>query len=841
MNSRTVAWLVLGIALSLGGADARPPHGGASVSGPPPANTQFVSGDCSSSISISGGGLILTGSGSSRIICRANAPKYSGKWYFTFTPSGTVTAPQIGLASGPTVSGTIPSSGSGRYVGQDLYGASYSTASGSGSILYNAATQVSGMSAMAVGVTAAIAINLDTSPNQIWATPDITGTSGFGGGPLWNGVNTSSPEVPGSGAPLASNTGVKFFLPGELYYPTFSSGSSDAGTFSFASNTTLDAKIGAGQTFVYQDWNASGGGAPTPGPLAPQTYVVANAPPWSTALSVSTGARVLAGPGHTPGGGYTNGSPLYLWALSGAGGTTSGGQPAGFSSCAAPANYGGGFNGTPPSQWSGATTVSDNGLTWVCLSSVDYVTMSDMMVDDLPWTPSTPYYQLSFAVNGNNIYTNGNEFGTLDCVSASSGGPTGTGTNISDGTCSWTYGGTRTYTSGVRPWTHQKNTASGGIEITYSYYPTIIAAYGGSSRQVYQAGQNGEADPIQFFSHQDFLADNEPYCRHAPFIARVADAVGCNGSSNSLNFPTGDWGWNLKPLSGDSITDNLTGHTGPLRLDATKGVTFYSNSTYSGCAGSPLGFSDSYGNATGIQIHSVNGLAIDAHSGQVCPGYQHTNGINMTDAIIQSDSGPGVATIDAGWVFTNVAIIWGGSASGGYAVASAYQTYYQNVTMIAASGITNSTAVIQQSQLGLPTFETFNNVNVFGFANPYALTHTLSNVAIGANNASSVSSGFTGSTYTIAGPLSISVDSYQVPGPGTTCSGGAGTCLGLTTSNQFIDPAIGGSLDLRVKSISADIYGGGATSTFNGITNGLDIFGTTRGPRYDIGAEQFVP
>lgn len=54
---------------------------------------------------------------------------------------------------------------------------------------------------------------------------------------------------------------------------------------------------------------------------------------------------------------------------------------------------------------------------------------------DTPWVPSTAYLSGAQRNNGGNIYTET----VASCTSAASGGPTGTGTGITDGTCSWNY------------------------------------------------------------------------------------------------------------------------------------------------------------------------------------------------------------------------------------------------------------------------------------------------------------------------------------------------------------------------------------------------------------------
>ena len=63
-------------------------------------------------------------------------------------------------------------------------------------------------------------------------------------------------------------------------------------------------------------------------------------------------------------------------------------------------------------------------------------------VGPLAWAASTPYTVGVVRLNGSSVYVQN----ASTCVSASSGGPTGTGGGITDGSCSWTYLGA--YVSG---------------------------------------------------------------------------------------------------------------------------------------------------------------------------------------------------------------------------------------------------------------------------------------------------------------------------------------------------------------------------------------------------------
>jgi hypothetical protein len=812
------------------------------ITSPSVGPTLFLSGDCNAGVTISGGGVTLTGTGvSSRQNCRANNGKFSGKFYYTFTPGAAIGGPAFGWASGPTVVGTINTlTNTTDYPGSTAFSTGLSSFGGSGGIYYNNSNHAASTGTVVNGVTAAAFVDLDSDPQQVWFTPNITGTSGYLGGPLFNGSNTSSPKLPGSGFNVSDFTGVAVGLPGLIWYPIFESFNLDKATFNFTTNSTLEGIIGSS----YVAWDDSGGAAPTPGPLAPMVRNVANAPPWTAGTSQAAATRVVAGPGHTPGGGYTSGQPLYLWAVTGSGGTTGGSQPAGFASCAVPAATGGGLDGSTPGGWSGATTVSDNGITWTCLKQIDYVVLSDLMIDDYPWQANAPYYNSAIVVNGGKSYImTASPSSPFTCTSASSGGPTGTGSGITDGTCTWNYYGTLTYTSGATPWTHEY-WSNGQSETGQFYNVNINLWYGGQARQLYQGGQNSELDPIPWDHHMDLQGDINPWCRNSwgTAISNVAQ-TSCNGGSNGLFIST------ITAAPGDSFVDNVTGSAGPLRVDSTKGVTLFSNTANTGSGstaytGSCIGVGDNYAILSRVQCHSTQWISIAGITGGL-PSAMHANGLVFSQDIIQSDAGPGTINCDGGCSVVDTTIIYGGNTAQSYGFTGKFESILVNATLIAAPGTTNSTCI---SAFGQFTPQHIQNTGCFGFARAWALgTGSTPSFTSTSNNATDLASGGGVATYTISG-TSQSVTSAAMPGLGTTCGppGNSSTCGGLTTANQFVNPSIGGSLDLRVKNTSADIYGAAAAASAgypSGYTNIKDIFNTTRpqSGRYDIGAQEFLP
>ena len=87
--------------------------------------------------------------------------------------------------------------------------------------------------------------------------------------------------------------------------------------FNFGSNATMDALLGGGG---FQPWNTVGGQTAN----RPSVKVnIANAPLYQQNHDYVAGDRVIDGPGLS-GGVLTSGSPIYLWAVQGSGGHSSG-------------------------------------------------------------------------------------------------------------------------------------------------------------------------------------------------------------------------------------------------------------------------------------------------------------------------------------------------------------------------------------------------------------------------------------------------------------------------------------------------------------------------------------
>jgi hypothetical protein len=295
-------------------------------------------------------------------------------------------------------------------------------------------------------------------------------------------------------------------------------------TFNFDASATLDAIIGSGGPGpIYRPWNTSGGAPSVPGPLNPMIQNVANAPAWqqNTAYtSFPNDDRVLAGSAYNPGTGlFTNGQPLYLWAVASGGGGTSGNNSTyaghfGTAPCPVPANAGGtvapgGYNDSSGiAAWNAATHVTDGGVTWVCLTSVDYNTFTGALEDDpVSWAPSTGYYVNQFIVTaaGNAYMQIAHPATYPNAVACTSGltAPSGTvfGGGSSDGSRSWVYEGTVGYTSRMNVLGHQINSYwanSGAIANVpqHNWLTYTRLWWGGDAKQIYQ--DKSAARPSRF-------------------------------------------------------------------------------------------------------------------------------------------------------------------------------------------------------------------------------------------------------------------------------------------------------------------------------------------------------
>lgn len=860
---RSLLFGLLSLGLAASAAHAVLIRGGGTTFVAPVVTT--FSTDCAANLTVSNGGLTVTSTATGTVkACRANVAKYSGQWYYEVAFGGVFSDLSFGLADNGTAQ---PINGGFTLTPGNILGQSNNDSAGFGcngtKVNWQGQTTANAAAACATGHVAGVYFDADHDPPQMWVTPDVNsllcnGSGGSGStAPKFNGACTEDPSIPGTGGPL-SGTVKGIWLPGSAYFPAMTvNANAGSATFNFGASAFAIASLSPG----YASWNTTGGAAPVPGPLSPQQINVANAPEWQTSHAYVLGDRIVAGPAWAAGspGSYTNGANLYLWGVKTAG--TSSGSGNGPQACGSPAGVGGGLDGSIPAGWTGATTASDGGVTWVCLSKIDYVTMTGAFKDTpLVWTTSTTYTLGDYVNTGNHVYALRSVPSGQTCTTGASV-PTGTtlGLTSSDGTCTWTFVGNLTYTSRANIWPHQTAPIS-NFEINFNWNVFVTVWYGGHQREIYRPGANNEIVPLLMDYHSDAQNDQELICQrsqigtHRPSNYPGSTGTSCNGVGNM-------WVWTVQTPTGDSWAENVVANTTPLRIDQTKGVTFSNNSSptffalYYATAGEALALSDQAGTFKGFQFQSTQGMCISGHAlGN--PGGQHVNGIILTRMLFDCGgaTAPAGIALDSSMDMNNSILIFRSTRTGSTAIHNAYPGTHWNNTIVCGGG-TDQT-VLQDENFGIGFFSgtlfppPWNNNVMIGCPLGFAFRGTPWTSFNAANNATTAAGGASG---TITSALGGTLNVTDFPGVGSTCvpPGNSSTCLGLTATDLVVNPTIGASIDLRVKnSTTAPVYGSGANFSFPTLGSymgtfvpGPDIYNTARpiAGRFDSGADMFVP
>jgi hypothetical protein len=574
--------------------------------------------------------------------------------------------------------------------------------------------------------------------------------------------------------------------------------------------------------------------------FAAVTVNVANAPGWQTSHSYALKDRVVAGAGWN-GTAYTNGSPLCVFAVTVGG--TGGSDPTVFNTACAsgtPAGVGGGLDGSVPAGWGSASTVTDGGVTWALIASVDYVTMTGFGCDDARnWAQSTGYLIFDMVVNAGHCYA---QVIGATCTSDSSGsGPTSTAfaSVISDGTCGWFYRGEVTYTSAAHRLPHQVSIlGSARFQMQYAENYVVNLIYGGAQRQSYKPGSNGELSPLLTQYHADLINDADIRC----FNDVALDSFDCLGANSGLT-----WTVTYQCFSGDCWYQNVAAGTDPLWYDVTKGVNIL-NDAAQGAVGAGEGWNlgDSVVVIDGLQIISEHSIALST-TPATSSGWAGPTNSNLIwlkrSIVIGGDNGVGAFSCDIGCNVDNSHVVSRSTVAASFAYHPKYQGTIYNSTLVCAPGVTNSTGVQIFNEQSLGQNAPWKNNVIIGCTNPYAHSNTITSID-GANNATDVASAPT-NTFT---DLLFAATYTAAAMPGTTLSG-------ITVANQFVNPVLTTGADWRIKNTSADIYGAGAAFTFAPAScgdcmtwmgtvtaAGLDVYNTTRpvSSRYDLGAAEFV-
>jgi len=553
---------------------------------------------------------------------------------------------------------------------------------------------------------------------------------------------------------------------------------------------------------------------------------VANAPGWQPGHSyvgptdgAVFGDRVIAGPAYVPvvgncnGGTCTNGQPLYLWAAVNATAGISSNSGDGPKSCPTP----------------GTSTATDGTVMWRCLAKLDYVTATSFFVDDpIAWAAGTPYYSSQFVTSNGNAYRMAQR---ITCTSGSMA-PSGTG-SPSDGNCVWTYMGSIPYTSGIARWPHQlyKRGSDGPPTIQLIHNLTGLFWHGGTAAPQYVGGSNEENAPITSNYHQAWIGDVNPLCSNG----NRWEACG-PGSFNQLYVPT------LTAAPGEGICDRSNI---PLNYDAMQGVAFYSASN----PWSSFDLSDS-----GVVVNCLQFKSNHPSRGAIIGAENHNNDEVITNSIIDSAASCALVIDSDNYVANNLIVLRSHDV-GAAAACSSYITVYNNNTIVGINtGLHSVCIVIVVNKQGLPKImkgsPPINNNLCFGFSHTFAYSRQASDsfyytAANTTNNATDAPNNDLGDQFNVA------IWDWRVTGTNLSgfSDGGCGrTCYNLAMKNVFVDA----TNDFRL-SASSPVRGAGAPFgplaggswqdllyTPNGYQNSIDFFGVARGPKFDIGAAQFV-
>ena len=402
-----------------------------------------------------------------------------------------------------------------------------------------------------------------------------------------------------------------------------------------------------------------------------------------TVTWTSLASRALAGPGWN-GSAFTNGSAIYLWVATNNG--TSGSDPTVFNSCASP----------------GTTTVNDNGITWKCLSVVDYNTITGFLYDHPAWQSGTGYYHYDYVVGSDSgtlrsyVMVAAETTGPYTCTSGGSNpfnGQHTPGNSISDGTCTWNYFGADLGYSSQASYVPTQQFLSGSANNPTAqmadYYVGSMWS-GGAARQEYIPGQNGEMASIQPMSHYDLTSGGGG--GEFPVICT------CDGTGTTI--PTNYrplWTVTLIGAAGDRFGDNPNIRNVPLRYNSAYGTAVHDVDT------SRLNINGMYiGNAFTSKDSNFNisSLMVKADLGDPVLGYFGSGSANnlmfhnmildgtgwcptgTSDCQLSGYLAAYVASADNGGSLLNSLVVMRGTFSGSGGWVSSYVSYIANSTLV---------------------------------------------------------------------------------------------------------------------------------------------------------------
>jgi hypothetical protein len=494
------------------------------------------------------------------------------------------------------------------------------------------------------------------------------------------------------------------------------------------------------------------------------------------------------------------------------------------------------------------------------------------------WNEGAGTYNPGSALNAYELTSGGS------CTSAASGGPSGTGSSISDGDCTWKYLSGVDYIS-ITGWAYDvqkwaaasylyrarvtsdaplrsyvllsdsctstiapSGTGSGVLgdgcqwqyqaDITYSSQVAYIPPQtytgppsGGTITAIYNMTQNYTANLWNDRPYTGgLLGELEPITGGAFHYGRD-DSAGENltTSCNPCYYTT------LTAAAGESFRDTITASDPLTAPDPAKGVYIHNTHTVHGFGpddGYVIG--NAYSNLIGLQIKSDNGPAIDA-----------LNACNTTvrDSIIEGNNGSVVNTptiiLNCGPAVLANSLVVSHSFIG---VWFKYPGYVMHSTIVTTDSIADSGALLSYSAgpIADPAVPIVTNTAVFGFAHAVAQRAGDGIAWVGDHNVTDNSATDSG---TVVYTTSFFSNNYTIsPMPGAAYA--------ASYAGSFVNPAS----DWRLSSGSGLRGAGSAYGNFdvNCVTQNPvcitynfdtpDIIGTTRpqSSAYDVGGWEFA-
>ncbi len=481
-----------------------------------------------------------------------------------------------------------------------------------------------------------------------------------------------------------------------------------------------------------------------------------------------------------------------------------------------------------------------NAAPWGHSTSYTQPTSGHLRVNNGPgWTETTQTYNYGQPLNSYELISSGS------CTTAASGGPSGTGANITDGTCHWKYVGPVDYVTLTgwlfdnAPWTARTYTPGDFVRVgtkIYEFYPDNTACPGcglgagalpaSCASTIAPSGTTNSGtdrnfaagDGCKWHYHADIIwSSGVSFIPTATFVNTRTYTMAANYQGDLWNdreyvagqngeaatfLPTGHNPFGdgvfavdgnppcrvgcfrliVSAAPGESFADRMTQYVPLTGYDQSQGVALRSST---GTALLPF---DSYVDLIGLQIKSD---VADAYNGFTI----HSNFNSIQTCILEGSGTPYVVSFDAGASLLANSLVISHSQSG--AVFSKYPMTMVHSTLVqppgqslpASVGVTNNGATT-----GGVLTEPLNGVAIFGFAHAAGWTNgggagntfSASGSAHNATDSASTDAG------TVVSPGLNNVSVAIVPVPGTS------NLYSVSATQSFVSwQAVGSDYRLR--------------------------------------------